>query len=75
MTIRSGVIVVGSDVLEAFNHDQIEINHKELVYLMLETKNMYVNSWLKLYQTEPNLDSFIQQKVLKKKHLTIQLAL
>lgn len=60
--IRAGIIPIGKDILEYFNHEY-SLNSKELVYLMLETKEQSVKSWLKMYESEPNLDSFIHQKI------------
>lgn len=61
--IRAGLVSVGKEVLEYFNHDSNELNNKEIVYLMLETKEFNVRSWIKLYESESNLDKFIEQKI------------
>ena len=63
-SIRSSVAVIEKQILEYFNHYCYELNNKELVYLMLETKENMVKSWLKMYDSESNLDKFIQQKIL-----------
>jgi len=62
-TIRSGVIVIQKKILEHFNHDANELDEKELVYMMLETKESNVKSWLKLYQEDNTLDEFIEKKI------------
>lgn len=62
--VRSSVTVIEKNILEHFNHYCYELNNKELVYLMLETKENVVKSWLKMYDSESNLDKFIQQKIL-----------
>lgn len=62
-SIRSGLVSVPKHVLERFNNDCYQLENKELVYLMLEAKDEYVRSWIKLYECENNLDKFIQQKI------------
>jgi hypothetical protein len=61
--IRSGLVTITKELLEYFNHDSNELNKKEIVYLMLESKETTVRSWLKLYESESNLDQFIEQKI------------
>lgn len=61
-TIRSGLVAVDKDLLEYFNHDFNELNDKELIYMMLETKESNVKSWLNLYENN-NLDNFIEKKI------------
>lgn len=62
-SIRSGLVVVGKNLLEFFNHQSYELNNKELVYLMLETTEKRVRKWLEIYDSESNLDEFIEQKI------------
>ena len=62
-SIRSGLIEIGNDFLEYFNHECYELNNKELVYLMLETRERNIKSWFSLYETDTNLDTFIEQKI------------
>ena len=62
-SIRSGLIPIGKEILEVFNHDSVQLKSKELVYLMLETKERHVRDWIKLHQSENNLDEFVQQKI------------
>lgn len=63
-SIRSSIGVVEKNILEHFNNNCYELNSKELVYLMLETRENIVKSWLAIYHSELNLDKFIQQKIL-----------
>ncbi|QTF49250.1 hypothetical protein qu_358 [Acanthamoeba polyphaga mimivirus] len=62
-SIRSGVVVVNKDVLEYFNHDSVDLLSRELVYLMLQTKESNVRNWIKMYKSDNNLNKFIQQKI------------
>jgi hypothetical protein len=61
--IRAGLLVIDKKLLEYFNHDTNKLGEKELVYLMLQTKESNVRQWLKLYEGESNLDKFIEQKI------------
>lgn len=63
-TIRRGIIPIGSDVLERFNHECYELNRSELVYLMLETTASYVREWLSIYNSENLIDKFRKHKLL-----------
>ena len=62
-SIRSGLIEIGKEYLTMFNHEDYELNKKELVYLMLESRENHVKSWLSLYDSNTNLDKFIEQKI------------
>jgi len=62
-TIRSGLVPVDKQLLNYFNNDCLELADKEIVYLMLETRESNVKSWIKLYESENNLDKFIEQKI------------
>jgi len=61
-SIRDGLMVVGSDILEYFN-DGHSLQAKELVYLMLETKEHIVKKWLQLYKSNNIFDEYLNQKV------------
>lgn len=62
-SIRNGLLSVAGSVLKNYNHHGYELAANELVFLMLETKEMYVTDWLKTYESEKNLDKFIQHKI------------
>ncbi len=62
-TIRCGLIVADKNLLEYFNHDTNVLKEKELIYMMLETKEFNVKSWLQLYENNNNLDDFIEKKI------------
>lgn len=65
-TIRKGLVIIKKELLEHFNHESFESNplaEKELVYLMLESKESDVRSWMKIYEKESNLNQFIKQKI------------
>lgn len=62
--IRAGLTSVNSDVLRYFNHNNYELHDKELVYLMLHSKENTIASWLKLYETESVFDEYISLKIL-----------
>lgn len=61
--IKSGLLVVDKNNLEIFNLYSYNLKEKELVFLMLETTETHVKSWLKVYENETNLNIFIQQKI------------
>lgn len=61
--IRSGMVSISNEILEHFNYDSNDLNNKEMVYLMLEARESVVRSWLKIYESEKNLDKFIEQKI------------
>jgi hypothetical protein len=64
LTIRSGLVVIDKNLLEYFNHNCYDLKDKELVYMMLETKESNVKSWLNLYENNNNtLDDFIEKKI------------
>lgn len=61
--IREGLVEISNSVLEHFNHQSYELCANELVYLMLETREHNVKSWLDIYNTKTSLDKFIEQKI------------
>lgn len=64
-SIRKGILTIGKDLLENFNHACYELNKKELVFLMLETTESNVKSWIKLHQSENNFDKFIKKIIFR----------
>ncbi|AYV85133.1 MAG: hypothetical protein Satyrvirus4_30 [Satyrvirus sp.] len=62
-SIRSGLIEVNKEILDCFSGCKYDLNQKELVYLMLNSKKSTVDSWLKLYEADNNLDKFIEKKI------------
>lgn len=63
-SIRMGLIVVNNTHIDPFNHEKYNLNSKELVFLMLETKKSNVNEWIKIYDNCDNIDDFIKMKLL-----------
>jgi hypothetical protein len=62
-TIKSGLIVISKDILEMFNPECHELGNKELVFLMLNTKESNVKKWIEVYNENNTLDQFIEQKI------------
>lgn len=64
--IRTGLVVINRETLKHFNHNLYDLNEKEIVYLMLETKESIVTeSWLDLYTNGTCLDKFIEKKIFQ----------
>ena len=61
--ISFGLVTVYKELLEPFNVKSYNLNDKELVYLMLETRESDVKSWLTIYESHNNLDNFIRLKI------------
>lgn len=63
-SIRAGLISIGKEILEIFNNYHLDLNSKELVYLMLEAKETSVQSWLEIYNEQHEvIDEFISHKI------------
>lgn len=62
-TIKMGLITIEKNILEQFNNLDYQLQNKELVFLMLESKETDVENWLKLYRNQSNLDQFIRNKI------------
>lgn len=60
--IRNGLCIIGSELLRHFNLNCYQLNQKELVYCMLETREPIVKRWLESYN-QGSLDQFVEQKV------------
>lgn len=64
--IRMGLIEIDRKILKHFNHNLYDLNKKELIYLMLETKESIIKkSWLELYTNNICLDKFIEKKIFQ----------
>lgn len=62
-SIRSGLLEVESKMLQYFNHNNYELKNTELVYLMLDTYEKYVNQFLTINTKKNYFDQYIQQKI------------
>ncbi|AGF85251.1 hypothetical protein QJ854_gp531 [Moumouvirus goulette] len=61
--IRQGLIQVNKNILEYFNHEVYNLNDKELVYLMLETREKNIKMWLKSHNpSKYYFDKFVKKK-------------
>ena len=64
--IRIGLVAIDKNILKHFNHNLYDLNEREIIYLMLETKESIVKeSWLKLYTNGACLDKFIEKKIFQ----------
>ena len=67
-TVRCGLQFVSRENLHRFNHHLYQLNHTELVYLMLEIKESHLSKWLRVLQPEQIesniLDEYVEQKIL-----------
>lgn len=61
--IRSGLLEVESTILQYFNHNNYDLRNTELVYLMLDTYEKYVNQCLTINTKKDYFDQYIQQKI------------
>ena len=64
--IRSGIVAINRDILRHFNRNLYDLNEKEIVFLMLETKESVVKkSWIDLYSKGVCFDKFIEKKIFQ----------
>lgn len=63
LSIRPGLIEIGKEYLEYFNHQCYQLRNREIVYLMLETRKKNVKYWINLHEKNITLDKFIEQKI------------
>ncbi|AVL94876.1 hypothetical protein ma490 [Moumouvirus australiensis] len=61
--IRQGLVQVNKNMLEYFNQESYNFNEKELVFLMLETKEKNVRMWLKSHEKSKHFDKFVKKKL------------
>ncbi|BCS83242.1 hypothetical protein QLL95_gp0881 [Cotonvirus japonicus] len=62
-TIRSGLIAIDRKIAEYFNHDSVELSDQILVYLMLQTRESNIRSWMKVHEPSNVFDEFIKKKI------------
>jgi tRNA isopentenyl-2-thiomethyl-A-37 hydroxylase MiaE len=62
-SIRSGLLIVDRLFLEHFNHNNYLLAEKEMVYLMLETRESSVIKWIRIHEPKNIFDKFIKQKI------------
>src|SRR5579872_1990455 len=61
-TIRQGLIKIGKDIMEVFNHHKYIFNDTVLVCMMLEVTETHVMNWIKMYDYV-EMDDFIKMKI------------
>lgn len=63
--VKKSLLNIDKQFLENFNGNFYELAEKELVYLMLETRESNVKSWIKLYQSENYFDKFVKNIIFR----------
>lgn len=62
-SVRKGLIQVHKSVLQNYNDNSYKLNDNCIVFLMLETKEMHVLNWLKIYKKKNRFDEFVKNKI------------
>lgn len=60
--IRKGLLIIDKSTLEKFNTNCYDLGERELVYMMLETKEDNVKEWLDTYRIS-SFDDFLRRKI------------